>query len=197
MPASPDMTEETLRVLGCTYTREADGTYVVKGDIKISYQGLKELPDLSSVIVQGNFYCNDNRLTSLKGAPREVTGDFWCHFNFLTSLEGAPKKVGDSFWCHNNALTSLAHAPQEVGGYFYCNNMRDSLKNLEGAPRKFKELHSDFGTFQSWDEIPEEVRYSKETRERLAAEAASQATLERLKKTANDNRFKLKKPGFK
>jgi hypothetical protein len=197
MSAPLDPTEKTLRSLGCAYTREADGTYIVKGDIKITYERLTELPDLSNVIVQGNFYCNDNRLTSLKGAPREVTGDFWCHFNSLTSLEGAPKKVGDSFWCHNNDLTTLAHAPQEVGGYFYCNNMKDTLRTLEGAPRKFKELHSDFGTFTAWDDIPAEVRFTPETRLRMAEEKASQSTLEQLKKVANDHKIKLKKPGMK
>lgn len=51
--------------------------------------------------VEGDFDCNHNNLTSLKGAPKSVDGDFDCSFNNLTSLEGAPTKVGGNFSCHN------------------------------------------------------------------------------------------------
>ena len=40
------------------------------------------------------------------GAPREVGGDFYCRNNHLTSLEGAPLKVGVSFfYCENNPVS--------------------------------------------------------------------------------------------
>ena len=45
-------------------------------------------------------YCD--KLTSLKGAPKEVGGNFDCSDNKLTSLEGCPKEVGGDFYCDNN-----------------------------------------------------------------------------------------------
>ena len=82
--------------------------------------------------ITGDFYCTDNQLTSLEGAPQKVGGDFGCSENKLTSLKGAPKKVGGSFNCSRNQLTSLEGAPQIVGEDFNCS--RNQLTSLEGAP---------------------------------------------------------------
>ena len=79
-----------------------------------------------------DFYCTDNQLTSLEGAPSSVGGDFVCYNNQLTTLEGAPTSVGGYFWCSNNYLTSLEGAPSSVGGYFNCSF--NQLTTLEGAP---------------------------------------------------------------
>lgn len=70
--------------------------------------------------VGGDFWCQDNQLMSLAGAPNHVGGDFSCHDNQLASLAGAPDHVGGDFWCYRNQLTSLAGAPDQVGGGFYC-----------------------------------------------------------------------------
>ena len=113
--------------------------FVIKGDLDLSRKGLTELPDLSEVVVKGNFYCSENKLTSLDGAPQTVGGDFNCSINQLTSLEGAPKEVGGGFSCFHNELTSLEGAPQTVGGYFSCSN--NQLTSLESAP---KEVGGDF-----------------------------------------------------
>jgi hypothetical protein len=74
------------------------------------------------VEVGATFECSNNKLTSLRGAPREVGASFYCDRNKLTSLEGAPGEVGANFYCHNNQLTSLDGAPREVGGKFCCLN---------------------------------------------------------------------------
>lgn len=56
---------------------------------------MERLPDLSNVIVKGNFKCSYNPLRSLKGSPKKVKGDFDCSYcTNLTSLEGAPEKSG-------------------------------------------------------------------------------------------------------
>ncbi len=89
--------------------------------------------------VSGLFDCSSNHLTSLEGAPQKVRGNFYCVCNHLTSLIGAPKEVGGNFDCTYNQLTSLEGAPQEVGKNFYC--YRDDLTSLEGAP---KEVGGDF-----------------------------------------------------
>ncbi len=95
---------------------------------------LKQLPDFSNIIVTGDFYCSNNQLTSLQGAPQKVGGAFYCSNNQLTSLQGAPQEVGGFFYCSNNQLTSLQGAPQKVDGGFYCSN--NQLTSLQGAPQK-------------------------------------------------------------
>jgi hypothetical protein len=59
--------------------------------------------------VGGNFYCYNNKLTSLEGAPESVGGYFNCDNNNLTSLEGAPESVGGYFDCRNNPVNSVIH----------------------------------------------------------------------------------------
>ena len=76
-----------------------------KGDLNLSELPMKltVLPDiLKNATVDGNFWCGQNKLTSLKNAPKSVGGDFVCDFNKLTSLDGAPKTVGGDFVCHGN-----------------------------------------------------------------------------------------------
>lgn len=149
-PAPPTAAEEFLRSLSCKFKKKKGGIMVVAGDLDLSSRNLIELPDLSSVIVKGNFYCLSNKLTSLKGAPQSVDGDFNCCGNQLTSLTGGPRRVGGRFHCSNNPLTNLEHAPQEFGT-----------------------LWSDFGAFNSWARIPEEIKYSPETRKRNFTAAAT------------------------
>jgi len=114
------------------YTINPDGSIDVQGDVDISDKGLKELP-LKFNDVSGSFYCPDNQLVSLEGAPQSVGKDFYCHNNKLVNLEGAPQSVGGHFSCSYNQLTSLQGAPQSVGGDFYCHN--NKLVSLEGAPQ--------------------------------------------------------------
>jgi hypothetical protein len=95
-----------------------------------------------------SFWCNNNRLTTLEGAPEVVGRDFWCNNNRLTTLKGAPEVVGRGFYCHDNSLTTLEGAPQSVGGDFYSDSIKipkdqwglsSWLKVLEeGTPRDKK-----------------------------------------------------------
>lgn len=167
--------EKFLKDRNYNYQRRADGVLVVEGNIDIARRRLDCLPDLGNVIVTGNFYCQDNNLTSLKGAPLEVQGGFWCNDNKLESLEFAPKGITGQFVCLSNRLMSLEHAPAEIGGDFCCGN--NPLLSLEGAPKKFNTLHSDFGRFNSWDEVPEKLRLSPEHYAQQIAAAAQDATV--------------------
>ena len=88
--------------------------------------------DGSKLKVDGDFYCYNNKLTSLKGAPASVSVSFYCYNNELTSLKGAPASVGVNFSCHNNELISLEGAPSSVGGNFSCGE--NKLTSLKGAP---------------------------------------------------------------
>ena len=123
----------------------ATGLVDVKGGFDCHFK-TPDLEDLKGVRfgkVSGRFYCSENELTSLAGAPQEVRGNFKCGNNKLTSLEGAPQKVGGYFSCYGNHLTSLAGAPQKVGGYFSC--YRNKLTSLEGAPQKVGGYFSCYG----------------------------------------------------
>ena len=106
--------------------------YKIDGSVNLCRRELAELPDFSHVVVSGGFDCNYNKLTSLRGAPREVGESFWCSFNQLTTLEGAPSEVGGHFDCCNNQLTTLEGAPKKVHGGVYC--VENELITLEGAP---------------------------------------------------------------
>ena len=73
------------------------------GNVDLSNLYLKELPKiLKDITVDGNFYCNNNKLTSLQGAPTNIGGNFDCNYNNLTSLTGAPSNVGGFFDCSDN-----------------------------------------------------------------------------------------------
>ena len=91
-------------------------------------KNLTEIP-IKFNIVNGDFSCAYNKLTSLKYCPKEVKGNFDCSHNNLISLKYSPKIVQDSFYCENNQLTSLKNCPKEVKGYFFCyNNQLTSYK---------------------------------------------------------------------
>ena len=109
------------------------GLVDIEGYFDCSEKGLTDFKGARFGVVTGGFYCFDNKLTSLEGAPQEVGGGFNCRNNKLTSLEGAPQVVDGGFNCYSNKLTSLKGAPQEVTGRFDCSN--NKLTSLEGAPQ--------------------------------------------------------------
>jgi hypothetical protein len=66
-------------------------------------------------VVEGDFSCWNQQLTSLEGGPIQVGGDFHGMTNNLTTLQGSPKRVGGDFYVYENPLTSLEGLPQFVG----------------------------------------------------------------------------------
>ena len=133
-----ELTREQVRWLDdCTVGTWAlnlqTGLVDVKGEFDCSGQGLTDFKGVKFGMFGGDFFCTDNALTSLVGAPLKVGGYFYCNDNALTSLAGSPQSVR-YFHCENNRLTSLVGAPLEVGGDFYCDD--NSLTSLIGAPRE-------------------------------------------------------------
>jgi hypothetical protein len=110
----------------------ATGLVDVQGSFDCSGHGLKSLCGIRFGTVTGSFYCSNNFLTNLEGAPQTVEGSFSCSHNQLTTLQGAPQTVGGSFSCFSNQLTTLEGAPQTVEGDFDCEI--NQLTTLEGAP---------------------------------------------------------------
>ena len=63
---------------------------------------VSKLEDYTGQVINEDFYCAYNKLTSLEGCPEKVGGVFYCAYNKLTSLEGCPKEVGGDFYCSDN-----------------------------------------------------------------------------------------------
>jgi len=116
------------------YTINKDNTIDVDGVVNLSYKELTKLP-LKFGKVSGDFYCNNNNLTTLEGGPQSVGRSFNCRNNYLNTLEGCPKSVGGSFNCSENELTTLEGGPQSVGENFYLEE--NELKDLYGFPEFF------------------------------------------------------------
>ena len=132
-PEQVQWLDKCKRVKGSWTLNLQTGLIDVKGDFDCSKQGLTDFKGVRFGVVDEYFYCDNNALTTLKGAPKTVHS-FSCSDNELTTLEGAPQSVGGGFYCHNNSLTSLEGAPQEVGHDFDCHN--NNLTSLVGAPQK-------------------------------------------------------------
>ena len=111
-------------------------------NVDLSNVDLFKLPTDLPDVINGNFYCYNNKLTSLKFCPSEVGGTFDCADNKLTSLEHCPSEVGGDFFCSFNRLTSLEHCPSEVGGDFFCT--RNKLTSLKDIHEQIKKIDGDF-----------------------------------------------------
>ena len=88
------------------YTINSDGTIDVNETVDLSGL-LRDIIPIKFNVVRGDFYCYNNKLTSLINSPRIVDGIFSCSKNKLTSLEGSPERVGDYFYCSHNQITQL------------------------------------------------------------------------------------------
>jgi hypothetical protein len=55
----------------------ATGLVDVQGSFYCPNQGLKSLGGIRFGTVEGSFWCNDNQLITLEGAPQTVEGNFW------------------------------------------------------------------------------------------------------------------------
>jgi hypothetical protein len=133
------------------WTKNIDSTYSAEGDVDLSDKNLTKIPIKFKEVGKG-FYCEDNQLTTLEGAPQKVGGDFYCHNNQLVTLEGAPKEVGGDFFCSGNQLTTLKGAPQKVGKDFDCEY--NQLTILEGAPQKVgRDFYCDYNQLTTLEGI--------------------------------------------
>ncbi len=135
--------------------------FVVKGNVNITKMGLTQLPDMSTVTVEGDFYCGQNHLKTLKGAPLRVTGVFDCHDNELVSLEGGPREVGCGYFCGQNLLETLQGCPDKILGLLHCPDNR--LVTIDYLPSDFtkaimsgnSELEMRLSSFFSGQMLPE------------------------------------------
>ena len=67
-----------------------------KGDLNLSGMNLTKLPDiLKNVTVGRNFFCSNNKLTSLEFTPTNVGRDFHCNDNPVKFTEEQVRAVCD------------------------------------------------------------------------------------------------------
>lgn len=57
---------------------------------------------------------NDNDTSNIE--EEKVGKSFYCFDNQLTSLAGAPEEVGENFDCEDNKLKSTKGTPESIGG---------------------------------------------------------------------------------
>lgn len=112
------------------YTINDDLTVDVNGDVNLWAKGLTEIP-IQFGKVTGNFWCNHNKLTSLKGCPKYVGGFFSCGSNNFTIIDYCPEYVGDAFDCDYAPISTLEGSPKFVCKEFSCMG-NESLKSLKG-----------------------------------------------------------------
>jgi len=66
-------------------------------------------PETGEVDVDGDFDCSGRNFKDFKGVRFGTVGqNFYCDNNHLTSLEGAPQEVGGDFFCYDNPVTSIS-----------------------------------------------------------------------------------------
>ncbi len=101
------------RVTSLDDLRDRDGRFLagtvnVTGYVSLTGLGLEQLP-VKFGAVGRDFYCYNNLLTSLEGAPGSVGRDFYCNGNRLTTLVGAHKilkRIGDELFLAGNEIVS-------------------------------------------------------------------------------------------
>jgi hypothetical protein len=118
------------------YQIRPDGLIDVDGSVNLSNKGLTRIP-LRFNKVSEFFFCDTNKITSLRGCPKEVGASFSCSNNKLKSLQYGPVKVEITYYCKDNQLTSLEFCPIVVND-LYCDN--NKLSTLIGSPRIVKNI---------------------------------------------------------
>jgi hypothetical protein len=116
--------------LGLTWNNDTQ-LWDCRDNVNLSRNNLKRMP-LKFGLIENNFFCENNELTSLEGGPTKVYGSFYCSYNNLSNLTGSPIVYGN-FYCNNNQLTNLNGSPEIIGGDFYCSH--NQLTSLDGGPQ--------------------------------------------------------------
>ena len=121
------------------YSINPDGSIDVDGNVNLIKMNLSEIP-LKFNKVSGYFNCSYNKLTSLKGSPKEVESFFTCYDNKINDLKYAPNRIGGWFDGSVNNLKNLKNSPTCVN-LFFCEG--NPLESLEGYNNDYNKLECD------------------------------------------------------
>ena len=114
------------------FTINSDGSINVNESVYLFSYNLDKLP-LNFNIINGNFDCSFNMLTSLDGFPKTINGNFDCSNNKITSLYGFPNIIGKYIDCSNNKITSLKYLNNEICTIIdLLNNPLESIDGYNG-----------------------------------------------------------------
>lgn len=140
---------------GITKYEWRNGYLDVFQSVDLSYKHLLNFP-FKFGIVQGNFDCKCNKLTTLKNGPKTVKGAFDCSYNQLTALTHGPKTVKGAYICKGNFLINLRGSPRNIGYSFICSN--NELTSLKGSPRKItRKFDVSYNHIQTFEGGPTQV----------------------------------------
>ena len=131
------------------YTINSDGSVDVYGNVNLYEKKLWNIP-LQFNKVNGWFNCANNKLTSLKGSPKEVYDKFDCNHNELTSLQYAPKIIRGKFDCCSNKIKTFEYFPSYVEDFSCNGNPIYEVWKLFWDWKKI-ELLNDFDIFRDED----------------------------------------------
>ena len=115
--------------------------FVIKGNVDLSDRDLTELPDLSKVTIIGGFYCHENQLTSLHGAPQKIDGDFACEYNDgLSSLFGIPEMSEyDEISCDKALMEKYGCPESDNEGIYYKDLIASTKYQSELSAHKIRQ----------------------------------------------------------
>jgi len=142
------------------YTINSDNSVDVDGDVKLWDKKLTSIP-LNFNIVNGDFNCGWNLLTSLKGCPVRVGNGFSCYDNNLTSLQYSPQYMenGD-FSCGDNKIESLQYCTELIRNNFNCTiNKLTSLQYHPTVYGKFYCFNNKINTFEDFYYFKEDIDF--------------------------------------
>lgn len=107
-------------------------------------------------IVHGNFSVSDCGLKSLYGCPKIVEGNFVCSRNQITSLQYGPEQT-DRYDCSRNDISSLEFSPRNVYGDFNCSETK--ILNFEGSPGHIEGnmFCDDLPNIESYKGVPKQI----------------------------------------
>ena len=88
--------------------------FVIEGDLDLSGMKLKKLPDLSEVIVKGDFICSDNELESLRGLPKEIGGNFDFSRNNIQEIKWLPVVKGSVIYEGNPLVKPIIEQKRAI-----------------------------------------------------------------------------------
>lgn len=88
--------------------------FIIKGDLDLSGMGLTRLPNLSEVVVEGDFNCSDNKLETLKGMPKEVGGNFDFSKNKIKEIITLPETKGKIIYNGNPLVKNVIERKRAI-----------------------------------------------------------------------------------
>lgn len=100
------------------YFINPDLTVDVDASVDLREKRLTEIP-VQFGIINGNFLCSRNSLSSLKGSPSIVNGNFYCDVNELNSLKNCPRIIEGMLDCSYNLIQIVDYLDIQLSEFYH------------------------------------------------------------------------------